>query len=166
MRAGLVSYPGEYRWSSVNVYQSTNDVTSFVKSSFVLGLLARDLKEQQEIYAKLLHDSMGIEADDALEKSDAVSFFRKILARNFPNVFSLLHKQKQVAPLTGLELLDDEEIEKKIREMRERKTNNTPEEKSARKFLVQQLIARGYKRKEIAEKLGVSVKTVYNILKA
>lgn len=165
VRAGLVLDPREYRWSSVNVYQSSNEVTSFVKSSFVLGLLGNDLKEQREIYTKLLHDSMGLESDDALEKSDAVSFFRKILAKNFPNVFSLLRKQKQVARLTGLELLDDEEIDNKIQEMRGWKTKNTPEEKKARKFLVQQLIARGYKRKEIAGKLGVSVKTVYNILK-
>ncbi len=165
VRAGLVLDPREYRWSSVNVYQSSNEVTSFVKSSFVLGLLGNDLKEQREIYTKLLHDSMGLESDDALEKSDAVSFFRKILAKNFPNVFSLLRKQKHVARLTGLELLDDEEIDNKIQEMRGWKTKNTPEEKKARKFLVQQLIARGYKRKEIAGKLGVSVKTVYNILK-
>jgi DNA-binding NarL/FixJ family response regulator len=34
----------------------------------------------------------------------------------------------------------------------------------AKRFLIQQLIARGYKRKEIAEKLNVSVKTIYNIL--
>ncbi|MFC1829081.1 helix-turn-helix domain-containing protein [Thermodesulfobacteriota bacterium] len=30
---------------------------------------------------------------------------------------------------------------------------------------MEQLIARGFKRKEIAEKLGVSRKTIYNILK-
>ena len=166
VRGGLVSDPFEYRWASINEYQADNDSSSFVNSSFVLGLLAQELKKQQDIYSKLLHDSIGIDADDVLEKSDAVNFFRKILARNFPNVFSRLRKQKQISRLTGLEMLDDEEIEKRIREMKDWKTKNTPEEKSARKFLVQQLIARGYKRQEIAEKIGVSVKTIYNILNA
>ncbi|MBW1719759.1 MAG: response regulator transcription factor, partial [Deltaproteobacteria bacterium] len=49
--------------------------------------------------------------------------------------------------------------------MRDRKTKISPDEKKARKFLVEQLIARGYKRKDIATKLGISVKTVYNIFK-
>jgi len=64
-----------------------------------------------------------------------------------------------------LELLDDEEIEQAIQGMRDRKTKISPDEKKARKFLVEQLIARGYKRKDIASRLGISVKTVYNILK-
>lgn len=100
-----------------------------------------------------------------LEKSGAVSSFRKILVRNFPGVFSKLRAQKQIARLTGMELLDDEEIEQAIQGMRDRKTKISPDEKKARKFLVEQLIARGYKRKDIATKLGISVKTVYNILK-
>ena len=35
----------------------------------------------------------------------------------------------------------------------------------ARRFLIEQLIARGYKREDIAGMLDVSVKTAYNTLK-
>jgi len=63
-----------------------------------------------------------VDAGDALEKTDVVSFFRKVLVRNFPAVFSRLRKQKQIASLTGLELLDDEEIDLAIQSMRDRKT--------------------------------------------
>jgi putative transposase len=38
------------------------------------------------------------------------------------------------------------------------------ETRQAKKYLVQQLLARGYKRTEVAARLGVSRKTVYNIL--
>lgn len=164
-RAGLVTDPRDYRWSSIKLYYDLNAPPSFVKPSFVLGLLAKERKKQKEIYLKLLDNSITVDAGDALEKTDVVSFFRKILVRKFPAVFSRLRKQKQIARLTGLELLDDEEIEQAIQNMRDRKAKISPDEKKARKFLVEQLIARGYKRKEIAEKLGVSVKTVYNILK-
>ena len=164
-RAGLVTDPRDYRWSSIKLYHDLNASPSFVKPSFVLGLLAKERKKQKEIYSKLLDDSIMVDAGDALEKSDVVSFFRKVLVRNFPAVFSRLREQKQIARLTGLELLDDEEIEQAIQSMRDRKTKISPDEKKARKFLVEQLIARGYKRKDIATKLGISVKTVYNILK-
>jgi len=164
-RAGLVTDPRDYRWSSIKLYHDLNAPPLFVKLSFVLGLLAKERKKQKEIYSKLLDNSIMVDAGDALEKTDVVSFFRKVLVRNFPAVFSRLRKQKQIARLTGLELLDDEEIEQAIQSMRDRKTKISPDEKKARKFLVEQLIARGYKRKDIATKLGISVKTVYNILK-
>ena len=164
-RAGLVTDPRDYRWSSIKLYHDLNAPPSFVKPSFVLGLLAQERKKQKEIYSKLLDNSVMVDAGDALEKNDVVSFFRKALARKFPGVFSGLRKHKQIARLTGLELLDDEEIEQAIQSMRDRKTKISPNEKKARKFLVEQLIARGYKRKDIASRLGISVKTVYNILK-
>ena len=164
-RAGLVTDPRDYRWSSIKLYHDLNALPSFVKPFFVLGLLAQERKKQEEIYSKLLDNSIMVDAGDALEKTDVVSSFRKVLVRNFPAVFSGLRKQKQIARLTGLELLDDEEIEQAIQSMRDRKTKISPDEKKARKFLVEQLIARGYKRKDIATKLGISVKTVYNILK-
>jgi len=50
--------------------------------------------------------------------------------------------------------------------MRNKKTRTTPEDKRARKFLIEQLIARGFKREEIAAKLGVSRKTIYNTMKS
>ncbi len=165
-RAGLVKNPIDYRWSSVRWYHNMNAGDSFVKSSFILGLLSRDHKRQKEIYLKLLKGSMAVDCGDALEKVDVVGALGRMLSRNFPSIFSRLRRRKQIASLTGLEMLTDEEIEKALEKMRGRRTRISPNEKEARKFLVQQLIARGYRRKEIAEKLGVSVKTVYNILQA
>jgi len=43
--------------------------------------------------------------------------------------------------------------------------HSKPESRKAKKYLIEQLVARGYKRDEIAERLGVSRKTIYNILK-
>ncbi len=164
VRAGIVKEPCDYQWSSIKLYSDLYATPSFVKPSFVLGLLASEQKQQVEIYSKLLNHSVAVKPGDVLEKADAVRFIRKVLALKFPAVFSRLRKQKQVASITGLDLLDDEEIEQEIQRMKDRKTKIYPEEKKGRKFLIEQLIARGYKRKEIAGKLGISVKTVYNIL--
>jgi AraC-like DNA-binding protein len=40
-----------------------------------------------------------------------------------------------------------------------------PETRAAVRHLIEQLISRGYRREEIAQRLGVSRKTLYNLLR-
>ena len=47
----------------------------------------------------------------------------------------------------------------------EKRPVQLPKDKTARKYLVEQLISRGYTRKEIANRLSISRKTVYHIMK-
>jgi putative transposase len=42
---------------------------------------------------------------------------------------------------------------------------NTPKSRKAKKYVIEQLLARGFKKIEIADRLEISRKTVYNILK-
>ena len=109
---------------------------------------------------------MSLPTGDVLEQAGAVRHLRKALARTFPTLFASVGKKKQIAQRTGLELLDEEDLEQTIRAMKAPNTRISPETKKARRFLIEQLIARGYKRPDIAAMLGVSVKTVYNLLKA
>ncbi len=83
----------------------------------------------------------------------------------FPSIFKIVGKKKQLAELLGIDLPTMEQIEKQIETMGDKKISR-PESRKAKRYLIEQLIARGYKRSEIAERLGVSRKTVYNILKA
>jgi putative transposase len=114
----------------------------------------------------LLDRGVSLAGGDVLEQEDAVTQLRKALARLFPAVFSNVRENKQIAKHTGLELLDDEEIEEGIRAAKARGNRTAPETKKAWRFLMEQLIARGYKREAIAFMFGVSIKTVYNILRA
>lgn len=164
VKAGLEEDPKKYRWSSVRVYFDKDAPDSFVKPSFVLRLLSKDNSRQKEIYQRLLSTSVPMAGKDISGKKDVVSVV-KALARRFPSVFSRVRKEKCIASLTGLELVDDEALDKELRKLKRKKARTSPKDRKARRFLVNQLIARGYKRREIAEKLGVSVKTVYNILK-
>ncbi|MBW1708230.1 MAG: helix-turn-helix domain-containing protein, partial [Deltaproteobacteria bacterium] len=91
---------------------------------------------------------------------------REALARAFPTIFSGVAKKRHIAKRTGLELLDEEDVKKAIHAMRSQNKRITPETRKARRFLIEQLIARGHNRENIATTLGVSVKTVYNTLKA
>jgi putative transposase len=165
-RAGIVADPRAYRWSSVKLFYDHSTPHSFVNPDFVLRLLGRENRERKKIYSELLDRSVSLTVGDVLEQSDAVTQFRKALARVFPALVSSVGKKKQIAQRSGLELLDEGEIEETIRAMKARGNRMAPETKKAWRFLAEQLIARGYKREDIAATLGVSVKTVYNTLKA
>jgi DNA-binding NarL/FixJ family response regulator len=58
----------------------------------------------------------------------------------------------------------DSEIDERIASFVEGRILPLPGDNEAKKYLVKQLISRGFTRKEIAQKLGVSRKTVYNLL--
>lgn len=160
VRAGLVDDPRKFRWSSVRVFHDPKAPDSFIEPRFVLRLLSGNEQRSKEIYQQLLMRSVEVDVGDALEQVDAVTRFRKALGRIFPSIFAKVGTGKHIADRTGLSLLDEEEIENQLA------AETPPQSADAKRFLIQQLIARGYKRQEIADKLNVSVKTVYNILRA
>lgn len=55
----------------------------------------------------------------------------------------------------GKDLLDDEALSKKIEELRRKGKIDQADGRRAKKFIIEQLIARGYKRNEIADHLGI-----------
>jgi putative transposase len=158
VRAGLVNDPQDFRWSSVRVFCDPEAPRSFLNPGFILSLLSNDDKISKEVYLEMLMRSVKMEIGDPLEQGDSIERFRKALSRLFPSIFSDVGNRKHIAERTGIFLLDDEDVEKRLI------ADTPPERAQGKRFLVQQLIARGYKRKEIAEKLNVSVKTIYNIL--
>ena len=165
-RAGLVSHPREYRWSSVKLFHDNTAPRSFVEPDFVLRLLGGGDRERKKGYSDLLDKSLSLAPGDVLEQTNAVRQLRKALARAFPALFSRVGQKKQIAQRTGLELLDEEDLEQSIRAIKPRNRKVSPATKKAWCFLMEQLIARGYKREDIAAMFGVSVRTVYNMLKA
>jgi putative transposase len=136
-RAGLTAAPLRYRWSSVRLFCDPGAPRSFVKPGFVLRLLDQDSREQKRIYSDLLHRGLSFEAKDVLEQADAVTQLRKALAKVFPALFSRVGKHKHIARRTGVELLDEEQIEKKIRAINAGTVSMSPETRKARHFLVE-----------------------------
>jgi putative transposase len=165
-RAGIVADPRKYRWSTIKLFYDESTPRSFVNPDFVLRLLGRDNRERKKLYVELLQRSVSLAAGDVMEETAAVTQLRKALVRVFPSVFSGAARKKQIAQRTGLELLDEEEIMESIRAMKDRGKRVSPETRKARRFLAEQLLARGYRRHAIAGMLGISAKTLYSTLKA
>ena len=57
------------------------------------------------------------------------------------------------------------DIESEIEKFKNKKTVSSPQDKKAIKYLVQQLISRGYNKEKIAEKLHINRSTVYRLIK-
>jgi putative transposase len=163
VKAGLAPDAPSYRWSSCRLYCDKRPLKSFVDPDFILTLLP-EVPGRKERYSMLLQEGMEVETEQLLEQEDAIGRFRSKLASMFPSLFKGLGTRKKVAGHLGVDLLSIEELEKLIEDIKGGNYPNSPQSRKAKKFLVEQLIARGYKQTEIAEKLGMTRKTIYNIL--
>jgi len=74
-----------------------------------------------------------------------------------------LADRKQSEKDGGKQILELPELDELLRTVLSGRTRS-PETLKARRYLVEQLLARGYKKAEIATRLNVTRKTVYNIL--
>ena len=166
VKAGLATDPLAYRWSSCRLYYQDDAPKSFIKPDFILHLLSGDETENKKRYRLLLKQGSELEAAHVLEQEDAIEHFQSKLASMFPSLFKMVNKKRQIAKFLGIDLPRMEELEKQIKTVEKECSNSKPESRKAKKYLIEQLIARGYTRTEIADRLGVSRKTVYNILRA
>lgn len=166
VKAGLVFDPLRYRWSSSRLYCEDDAPKSFIDPDFILHLLSEDQIEGKEKYRLLLKQGSELEAAQVLEQEDAIERFHLKLASVFPSFFKRIGKKKRIATSSGIDLAAMEELEKQIEAIRISPFDSKPESRKAKKYIIEQLIARGYKRAEIVERLGLSRKTIYNILKS
>ncbi len=166
VNAALVLDPIRYRWSSSRLYCKDAGPKSFVDPDLILRLLSEDQIESKKKYRLLLKQGSELAVAHVLEQEDAIECFSSKLASIFPSIFRKVNNRKQVVKSFELGLLDMEELERKIQDMKEGRSYNALESRKAKKYLIEQLIARGYKRAEIAERLGLSRKTVYNMLRS
>lgn len=166
VQASLVTDPVKYRWSSIRLYTAEIPPKSFVNPNFVLGLLSDGISGRIESYRKLLKQGSEIKTAHVFEQEDAAERFGSKLAAIFSALFKRVERKKKVAKFSDSDLLGFETLEKKIEEIKADYAKNSPENRKAKKYLIEQLLARGFTRTEIAERLGISRKTVYNILRA
>jgi putative transposase len=135
----------------------------FVESSFILGLISDDHSAARRTYKLLLQQACGLKIDEVLEAEGAINRLQEKLKKLVPTVWKGITRGRLGNP-KGIDLLDSEELSRRIEALKVKGRLSRVESRKARKYLIEQLIARGFKRNEIANRLGVSVKTVYNYL--
>lgn len=163
VRAGLVEKATDYRWSSCNLYCSDDAPASFIDPDPVLSHIDSDKALAQKYYATLVLKGRDLQPDNVLEQETAIERFLTRLAEMFPWLFKRAAVADQASTNSESEVLDLTMLEEMIKDIQTQKPGS-PETVQAKKYLVDQLLARGFTKTELAEKMGVSRKTVYNIL--
>jgi putative transposase len=160
VRAGLVLQPRDYRWSSCRLFTESEVGESFVSPQKILELLSNDSLKAQDIYREMLEEGRKIKMGEVLEDRRAVHHLQTSLS----SVSHLFRKLARLRKVDSPKHWSDSEIDERIASFVEGRILPLPGDNEAKKYLVKQLISRGFTRKEIAQKLGVSRKTIYNLL--
>jgi len=166
VRASIVTDPLDYRWSSNRLYCHEKAPSSFVDPYFVLNVLSGAKSNKVKNYSRLLKHGSKMDTGHVLEKEDSIERFGSKLKAKFPKIFKKAEQKEKINNPFNINLLDIETLEKQIEEMINDPGPNTPKSRKAKKYIIEQLLARGFKKTEIADRLGISRKTVYNILKS
>ena len=166
VKAGLTKTPQDYRWSSCKLYYEKNPSESYINPDFILELLSEVQLERKENYRLLLSKGMEVTAGHILEQKDAIERFHMKIASLFPSLLKRVDEKRQIARFSEIHLLSLEELEKQIVLLKRGSFSGKPQTTRAKKYVIEQLIARGFSRAEIAERLGISAKTVYNTLRS
>ncbi len=163
VRAGLIQNALSYRWSSISLYCGNTPIESFVDPNFVLGLMDDQLETSREHYSLMIKQAHGYEPDNALEQEGAIEKFCIRLSEMFPRLFNRLAGKPR--PVTGQppSMLDITTLENHLRII-DSEEQDSLKRRKARKYIIKQLLARGYKKNEIAQRLGITRRTVYNLL--
>lgn len=138
----------------------------FLDTGFVLDLLPEgDGREKENIYMSFLAQGKKLKVGNILEEADTIDRFRSDLYNIFPSPLRKIDDECLIAQSLGIDLLPARDLENKVEEMRMRYFTNNLSTRLAKKQIAEQLIARGYKRSNIAKRLGISRKTVYRLFK-
>lgn len=154
IKAGLIEDAAEYRWSSCGLYSRSSETKTFVNYQFILKILDDDIVVAHKAYNKLLTQGKEIETEEILENRSALDLFRAKLIKLLP---------KKIVSVPR-ESLSNEELDNKITELRNKRHLRSPQDLNARKFLIEQLLARGYTVQEIAKELSLSRQSIYATL--
>ena len=158
-KAKLTSDIFNYKWFSLQPYIKPIE-SSFLKVDFMLDMLDNKNRDRAfSIYKKMLQQSAVFQYTNILEDQNAINKF-------YGNFLIWFKNNALNMDLTRINSFNSYlELERKIEEIRLKKRIIEPETKEAVIYLVEQLKARGYSLKDIAEKLGFGRLTIHRVLK-
>lgn len=158
VKANLCEGHRFYRWSSVSLYTEKRNPETFIDYKFILRLFDKNIDDAKKIYSKLLEKSLNIKMGNVIEKKSALSLFRQ---RIVADIRDSLQNISSLAP----HLLEDFTLEEEIKKLKSKKRLRDLRSKRTRRYVIEQLLSRGYHSCEIGARLGISYKTVERTIK-
>ncbi len=146
-RAGLCEKPEDYEWTSARLYMQVLK-NSFINADRILSVLAKDKKEAQQRYLNILLQCLPLNINLNLDRrfvKDGIAQYNRVVQECNGRKF------------------EDNELEKLIEKFKNDKYVSDLKDQKTRQYLVEQLLANDYSRKEIREKLGMSKSTLLRV---
>ncbi len=157
VKAGIVNTPSEYKWSSYSLYEKEGVPNTFINYKFILHTLSDDIRAARRSYRNCVEGMMQNIKEIGSEETP--NMLKKFRTRFIEKYWS---RKNQNTP--DKNILSEEELNSQIQELTQKKRLVTPQDIKARRFLIEQLQARGYTKEEIAKKLNISVRNLYRIM--
>lgn len=165
VKAGLCPDPLKYRWSSCRLYFRKDRTSTFVDPSLVLSMLSSDAEQSRLRYKSLLDKAVEINLFPTSEKRNALECFLLELGKRVPSLRSWLRRTRGQSGAGSLFFSESQGWEEGIERLDVQRLLRNPKSIEALRFKVEQLVARGFTKQEVAQRLGVSRKTLYNKLR-
>lgn len=146
-RAGLCENVDDYRWHSLGLYQ-VNSRKSFVNPRKVLSTIDSDIEKAQVSYFEILKEGMRTRGGNSQDIDSVIKNIRQMVF-----LLQKIFSDQSTPP----------DLEQLIADYSKRRRIVNPQDKKARKYLIQQLFANGYSHQEIMQKLSLSKSSLYRI---
>ncbi len=151
VKKGLVKNPADYRWSSCALFLNEVEKETFIDYKFILAVLDNHIYQARIQYKDLLGKVDIDRVNNVLEDPGALETMIQML-KEINNEWCVKHN-----------IPCDKSIDEQIAQLKGKGKLMDPQEIKARAFLIEQLKSRGFNITEIAEKLGLTRQTIYNI---
>ena len=167
VKTGLAKKPEEYPWSSSRMFSRMKSGESLVAADRALKWIPKDLRRARRQYMLMLKRGLELPLSEVLEDPEAIERFQWQLAANCPFFRSIdPWIQKEGMDLHTIKReVNHKEMMEQMTAFVEKRAIKMSQDKEARQVLLHQLLARGYTHEEIANRLHISRKTIYNIMK-
>jgi len=153
LKAKIVNSFKEYRWTTSNLYTQKISPSTFIDYKFILNLIDKDLNKAKETYAELLKKSNEVEHKFIAQDENAVNKFR----------FNLI-ALKNISGISSFNGNETSNLWDEIEKFKTKKWLKDETNIKAKKYLIEQLLADGYKISEIGDMIGLTRQGVYRIL--
>jgi len=155
VKAHLSADPSKYKWSSCGLYVRPFSGNTFVRYKFILNILNKNISESKAIYSEMLKSAVNIKTKEIWENPRALEVFKFRV-----NEFLSISKNKKSGDMSP-DFFNDQKLEKTMKKLKIKGRLRSPQELKARKFLIEQLRARGYAMNDISNMLGISRQAIY-----
>lgn len=151
--AGLTDDVLKYRWSSVIPFLQEQKKETFIDYRFILDIIDDNIMAARKNYEELVSQALKIKIADSGNTPSALHTFREALEPFFGTL-----------PLNKRIFAANSSIDSLLENFMVNKYGRDPNTMKGKRYLIEQMKARGYKISEIAQKLNLARQTVHRIL--